>query len=169
MESAACRCQVRSFNYPLESMGPHLSSGSTYPIRTPAFWMGPCHFSPKSGAILPWSCCGYRRTRTTKRPSNQSRLQAGATLAPWFRCGVLVRRSLRVYVPARRCCPDPVPLATFVLTSLPRSAGIDYAEDRGKVLCDKAMVSSGCPHSPITFQTGQQPQIPPLRAVMATH
>src|SRR5208337_4838870 len=52
--------------------------------------------------------------------SAQSRLQAGATLAPWFRCGWLVRRSLRLFGPARRCFPDPFPLATFVSTSQTR-------------------------------------------------
>ncbi len=44
MESAACRCQGGSFNYPLENMGPHLSSGSTYPIRTPGFLDGALPF-----------------------------------------------------------------------------------------------------------------------------
>ncbi len=39
-------------------------------------------------------------------------ITAAATLAPMFRCGWLVRRSLRVFAPAWRCCSDPVPLAT---------------------------------------------------------
>ena len=41
----------------------------------------------------------------------QSRLQAGATLAPWFWCGWLVQRSLGLFGPARRCRPGPFSLA----------------------------------------------------------
>src|SRR5208337_4116644 len=41
--------------------------------------------------------------------SAQSRLQTRATLAPWFRCGWLVRRSLRLFGPSWRGCPERLP------------------------------------------------------------
>ena len=50
----------------------------------------------------------------------QSRLQAWSTLAPWFRCGWLVRRSLRLFGPSWRGCPDFFLLATSTSTSQTR-------------------------------------------------
>ena len=57
-------------------------------------------------------------------------ITGGATLAAWFRCGVLVQRSLRVFAPSWRCCPDPFPIATFVSTSQTRLLTTDNSPAR---------------------------------------
>ena len=57
-----------------------LSSGSTHPTKTPAFWMGSCHFSPKDEIILPWSCSGYSNTRAAMASMKPEPITGGATV-----------------------------------------------------------------------------------------
>jgi hypothetical protein len=84
------------------------------------------HGAPATWAIS-WQRIRFSSPRTRSDPVRvrifrPEATAAGATLAPWFRCGWLVRRrrSLRLFGPSWRGCPDAFPLATFMSTSQPR-------------------------------------------------
>src|ERR1035437_1127888 len=82
-------------------------------LKSPEWLARMSHGAPATWAIS-WQRIRFSSPRTRSDPVRlrifrPEPITGGATLAAWFRCGVLVQRSLRVFAPVRQGCPDPFP------------------------------------------------------------